>query len=155
MRTTTSTVMKILMSSQKPSPDLGKRALEGGVQSKKVALTFDQPLLVRISAASAPRTTTVETLTIAAPGRRGGGRLAHGAAVRVQRSSGPLRRRPSTVLVISSSWPLDSSLSSAWSAHGVSVEPFANSRPNESPPGALNWPTIFDPGTWAAVREPA
>jgi hypothetical protein len=36
-------------------------------QSKKVSRTFGQPLLVRISAARRPRTTTVETPEIAAP----------------------------------------------------------------------------------------
>jgi hypothetical protein len=53
--------------------------------------------------------------------------------------------------VICFSSPLDSSFWIALFRQGVSAESFSSSSPNESPPGALNWPTIFDPGTCAAV----
>ena len=35
------------------------------------------------------------------------------------------------------------SSSIAWLTHGVSGESFSSSAPQVSPPGALNWPTIF------------
>src|SRR4051794_5206810 len=43
----------------------------------------------------------------------------------------------------------------AWFPPSVNGEPFASSAPHLSPPGALNWPTIFALGTCAAVRKNA
>ena len=45
--------------------------------------------------------------------------------------------------VISSSSPDSSSSSTAWEMHAVSADSFSSSAPHWSPPGALNWPTIF------------
>jgi hypothetical protein len=85
------------MSSQKPSSTPGNEFLKAS-QSKKVSRTVGQPLLVRISVAYAPSTTTVDRAEIAAPraARR------RPAASRTARRSGfseaPARppRRPST-----------------------------------------------------------
>src|SRR5690606_15432582 len=50
--------------------------------------------------------------------------------------------------------PLDLSLSMALSTHGLSPLPFSMTSPNSSaaaPPVELNWPTILEPSTCAAV----
>jgi hypothetical protein len=61
-----STITNSLTSSQNPSRTSGK-AFVNASQSKNVSRTFGQPLLVRMSAARSPSTTTVETPEIAAP----------------------------------------------------------------------------------------
>ncbi|MBN9623482.1 MAG: hypothetical protein J0H06_11110, partial [Actinobacteria bacterium] len=61
--TATSTTMKTLMSSQKPSRTSGKAFLNS-LQLKKVSRTVGQPGLVRTSAASPPITTTEENAAI-------------------------------------------------------------------------------------------
>ncbi len=67
-RTTTSTTMKIRMSSQKALRMSGKELLKE-LQEKNVSLTEGQPGLVKMSAARPPRMTMLETAAIRAPRR--------------------------------------------------------------------------------------